>query len=109
MDWKNHLEKNPIILKKNSKKTVKNKVKLTHVKKQPIARKRIFVQTPFSHSALKLELKKFHGAKALGFSLHFLLRRDQNHFSNLTSKILKCVNRSLKKDSAPIQFNFFEL
>ena len=30
-------------------KTLKIKVKLPHVNKKPLARKRIFVQTPFSH------------------------------------------------------------
>ena len=54
MDWENHLGKNPI--QKIGKKTVKTKVKLPHVKK-PLARKRIFVPTPFSHSTLKIEQK----------------------------------------------------
>ena len=44
---------------KNRKKTVKIKVKLPHVNKKPLARKRIFVQTPFSHSTLNLERKNF--------------------------------------------------
>ena len=83
MDWKNHLEKNPI---QKIEKTVKIKVKLTHVNKKPLVRKRIFVQTLFSHSTLKSEQKNTHAAKPLAFSLHFLFRRDQNHFSNLTSK-----------------------
>ena len=48
--------------------------------------------------------------KPLAFSLHFLFRRDQNHYSNLTSKIMKMCEQILKiKDSAPIQFKFFEL
>ena len=42
-------------------------------------------------------------------SLHFLFRRDQNHNSNLTSKIMKMYEQILKKDSAPIRFKFFEL
>ena len=45
-------------IKKIEKKTVKVKVKLPHVNKKPLARKRIFVQTPFSHSTLELEQKK---------------------------------------------------
>ena len=49
--------KNPI--QKNLKITMKIKVKLPHVNKNPLARKRIFVQTPFSHSTLKLERKNF--------------------------------------------------
>ena len=56
MEWKNHIEK------KSDPKiriTVKIKVKLPHVNKTPPARKRIFVQTPFSHYNLKLEREKF--------------------------------------------------
>ena len=56
MDWKNHLEKKPI---QKIEKTVKIKVKLPHVNKKPLARKRNFVQTPFSHSTLNLERKNF--------------------------------------------------
>ena len=55
MDLENHLEKKPE--PKNRKNTVKIKVKLPHVNKKTLARKRIFVQTPFSHSILKLEQK----------------------------------------------------
>ena len=54
MDWKKHLEKNLI---QKIGKTVKIKVKLPHVNKKPLARRRIFVQTPFSHSTLNLERK----------------------------------------------------
>ena len=42
---------------KKKQKTVKIKVKLPHVNKKPLARKRIFVHTPFSHSDLNLERK----------------------------------------------------
>ena len=56
MDWENYLEKNPI---QKIEKTVKIRVQLPHVNKKPLARKRIFVQTPFSHSTLNLERKKF--------------------------------------------------
>ena len=42
--------KNPI---QKIKKTVKIKVKLPHVNKKPLARKRIFVQTPFSRTTLE--------------------------------------------------------
>ena len=101
MNWKNHLEKTR---SKKIEKTVKIKVKLPYVNQKPLARKRIFVQTPISHSTLK-----YHAAKPLAFSLHFLFRRDQNHYSNLTSKIMKMCEQILKKDSAPIQLKFFEL
>ena len=46
---------------------------------------------------LKLECKKIHAAKPLAFSLHFLFRRDENHYSNLTSKIMKMCEQILKK------------
>ena len=78
---------------------------------EPLPRNRIFVQTPFS-LYFKIRAKKIHAAKPLAFSLHFLFRRDQNHYSNLNSKIMKMCEQILKKkkkDSAPIQFKFFEL
>ena len=93
MVWENYLEKNPI---QKIEKTVKIRMKLPHVNKKPLPRNRIFVQTPFSHSTLKLE-RKIHAAKPLAFSLHFLFRRDQNHHSNLTSKIMKMCEQILKK------------
>ena len=54
MARENHLEKNPI---QKIEKTVKIRVKLPHVNKKPLPRNRIFVQTTFAHSALKLEQK----------------------------------------------------
>ena len=57
-DCENHLEKkNPI---QKIDKTAKINVKLPHVNKKPPARKRIFVQKPFSHSTLQLERKQNH-------------------------------------------------
>ena len=94
MDWENYLEKNPI---QKIEKTVEIRVKLPHVNNKTVPRNPKFVQTPFSHSTLKLERKKIHAAKPLGFSLHFLFRRDQNHYSNLTSKIMKMCEQILKK------------
>ena len=96
MDWENHLEKNPI---QKIEKTVKIRVKLPHVNKKPLPRNRIFVQTPFS-LYFKIRAKKIHAAKPLAFSLHFLFRRDQNHYSNLTSKIMKMCEQILKKNIA---------
>ena len=65
--------------KKLKEKTVKIKVTLSHVNKTSQARRQFFVQIAFSHSTLKLQ-----DAKPQAFSLHFLFRRDQNHYSNLT-------------------------
>ena len=44
----------------------------------------------------KIRAKKIHAAKPLAFLLHFLFRRDQNHYSNLTSKIMKMCEQILK-------------
>ena len=49
----------------------------------------------------KFRAKKFHAAKPLAFSLHFLFRRDQNHYSNLTPKIMKMCEQILKKRQRP--------
>ena len=32
----------------------------------------------------QIRAKKYRAAKPLAFSLHFLFRRDQNHYTNLT-------------------------
>ena len=57
MDWKNQLEK-----KSNPKTSIKNSNNQSDLatceQKKTIPRKRIFVQTPFSHTTLKLEQKK---------------------------------------------------
>ena len=34
----------------------------------------------------KIKAKKFHATKPHAFWLHFMFRRDQNHYSNLTRK-----------------------
>ena len=57
----------------------------------------------------KIKPKTFHAAKPLAFLLCFLFRRDQNQYFTLTSKTMKMCEQILKKDSAPIQFKFFEL
>ena len=81
----------------------KIKVKLPHMNKKSLVRKQNFVRTPFSHSTLKLEQKNSR-RKTTRFSLHFLFRRDQNHYSNLTSKIMTMCEQILKKKTAP-QYN----
>ena len=93
MDWENHLRKNPI--QKIEKKTVKIKVKLPHVNKKPVARNRIFVQTPFSHPNLKLERKNFTPQN------QNFTPQDQNHDYILTSKIIKLCEQFFKKRHCP--------
>ena len=47
----------------------------------------------------KIRAEKFHAAKPLNFSPEYLFRRDRNHYSNLTSKIMKMCEQILKKHS----------
>ena len=100
MDWKNHLEKNPI---QKIEKTVKIKVKLPHVNKKTTSEKTNFCSNTVFSLYFKIRVKKFHAAKPLAFPFHFLFRRDQNHHSNLTSKIMKLCEHIFKK-TAP-QYN----
>ena len=74
-------------------------MKFPQVNKKPLARQGIFVQTPFSYSTLKLEQK--NSRRKNSFSLHFLFRHDQNHYSNLTLKIMKMCEQILKKRQRP--------
>ena len=85
MDWENALEKNPIQKIKN--KTVKIREKLPYVNKKTTSEKVNFCSNTVFSLYFEFRGKKIHGAKPLAFSLHFLFRRDQNHYSNLTSKI----------------------
>ena len=98
----------PFRKKIQSKENSKNQSENAACEQQTLARKQFFVQTPFSID-FKIRVRKFHAAQRLAFSLHFLFLRDQNHYSNLTSKIMKMCEHILKKDCTPIQFKFFEL
>ena len=98
MDWENHLEKNPV---KKIEKTEKIKAKLPHVSKKTTCEKANFCSNTVFSLYFKFRAKKFHAAKPLAFSLHFLFPRDQNHYSNLTSKIMKMCEQILKKRQRP--------
>ena len=98
MDWKNHLEKNPVQI---IEKTVKIRVKLPRVNKKTTTEKPNFCSNIIFSLYFKIRAKKIHAAKPLAFSLHFLFQRDQNHDSNLTSKIMKMSQQILKKKTAP--------
>ena len=96
LEWTMNGLENPFRKKSDPKnrKTVKIKVKLPHVNKKPLARKLIFVQTPFSHSTLKLERKNFTPQN------HSLFRSISCFgVTKITTPIWlqkswKCVNRS---------------
>ena len=97
MDWKNHLEKYSI---QKIEKTVKIKVKLPHVNKKPLPIKRIFVQTPYSHSTLKLERKNFPRQNHPLFCSISCFGVTKITTPNLTSKIMKMCEQILKKNIA---------
>ena len=112
LEWTTNGLGKPFRKKFDPKNRKKIKVKLPQVNKKPLAKplatKRIFVQTPFS-LYFKIRATKFHAVKPLAFSLHFLFRRDQNHSSNLTSKIMKMCEHILNKTAPQYNSNSFEL
>ena len=105
MDWENHLEKKS---DPRNRKNSKNQSEIAACEQKTSEKANFCSNTVFS-LYFKFRAKKFHSAKALAFSLLFLFRRDQNQYSNLTSKIMKMCEQILKKDSAPMQFKSFEL
>ena len=74
---------------KKSKYSKKIEVKMAHVNKKPQAKKANFCSNTVFSLYIKIKAKKYYAAKPLAFSLHFPFPRDQNHYSNLTSKIMK--------------------
>ena len=106
MDWENQLEKKSD--PKNRTKNSKNESEFAACEQKTTSEKANFCSNTIFSLYFKIKAKKLHAAKPLAFSLHFLFRRDQNHYSNLTSKIMKKCEQILKKDSAPIQFKLFE-
>ena len=101
MVWKNHLEKNSI---QKNRKNSKNQSEIAACEQKTTTDKANFCSNTVFSLYFKIRAKKFHAAKPLAFSLHFLFRRDQNHYSNLTSKIMKMCEQTLKKKTAP-QYN----
>ena len=102
MDWENHLEK--ILSEKLKKKNSKNQSEIATCEQKTTSEKANFCSNTVFSLHFKFRAKKFHAAKPLAFSLYFLIRRDQNHYSNLTSKIMKMCEQIFKKKTAP-QYN----
>ena len=101
MDWKNHLEKKSY---PKNRKNSKNQSEIAACEQKITTDKANFCSNTIFSLYFKIRAKKIHAAKPLAFSLHFLFRRDQNHYSNLTSKIMKMCEQILKKKTAP-QYN----
>ena len=106
MDWEAQLEKKSD--PKNRKKNSKNKSEIAACEHITTTEKANFCSNTVFSLYFKTRAEKFHAAKPLAFSIHFRFRRDRNHYSNLISKIMNMCEQILK-DSAPIQFKFFEL
>ena len=103
MDWETDLEKNPI--QKIEKKNSKNQSKIASCEQKTTSEKANFCSNTVFSLYFEIRAKKFHAAKPLTFSLHFLFRRDQNHYSNLTSKMMKLCEQILKKEKTAPQYN----
>ena len=86
--------KNPI------QKIEKNRSEIAACEQQTTSEKANFCSNAVFSLYFTIRAKKIHAAKPLAFSLHFLFRRDQNHYSNLTSKIMKMCEQILKKKTA---------
>ena len=92
------------IRSKKIEKTVKNQSEIAACEQKTTTDKANFCSNTVFSLYFKIRAKKFHAAKPLAFLLHFLFRRDQNHYSNLTSKIMKMCEQIFKKKTAP-QYN----
>ena len=78
---------------KKKRKNSKNQSEIAACEQKTSSEKLNFRSNTVFSLYFKIRAKKFHAPKPLAFSLHFLLRRDQNHYSNLTSNIMKmCEN-----------------
>ena len=92
MDWENHLQKSDPKNRKNSK----NQSEIAACEQKTTTEKPNFCSNTVFSLYFKIRAKENHAAKPLAFSIHILFRRDQNHYSNLTSKILKMCEQILK-------------
>ena len=101
MDWENHLEKK---IDPKNRKNSKHQSEIAACEQKTTSEKSNFCSNTVFSLYFKFGAKKIHAAKPLAFSLHFLFRRDQIHYSNLTSKIMKMCEQILKKKTAP-QYN----
>ena len=86
--------KNPI---HKIEKTLKNPSEIAACEQKTTTDKANFCSNTVFSLYFKFRAKKFHAAKPLAFSLHLLFRRDQNHYSNLTLKIMKMCKQIFKK------------
>ena len=84
--------------KSNPKKNSKNQSQIAACEQKTTSEKANFCSNTVFSLYFKIRAEKFHATKPLAFSLHFLFRRDHNHYSNLTSKIMKMCEQILKNE-----------
>ena len=80
-----------------NRKNGKNQSEIAACEQKTTSEKAKFCSSTVFSLYFKFRVKKFHAAKPLDFSLSFLYRRDQNLYSNFTSKIMKMREEILKK------------
>ena len=90
---------------KNRKKS-KNQIEIAACEQKTTSEKANFCSNTVFSLYFKIRAKKFHAEKPPAFLLHFLFRRDQNHYSNLTSKIVKMCEQIFKKRKRPNTIQF---
>ena len=83
------------------RKKSKNQSEIAAREQKISSKKANFCSNTVFSLGFKIRAKKIHTAKPLAFSLHFLFRRDRNHYSYLTSKIMKMCEQILKKRQRP--------
>ena len=88
-----------------NRKNSKNQSEIAACEQKTTSEKTNFCSNTIFSLYFKIRAKKIHAAKPLAFSLHFLFRRDQNHYANLTSKIMKMCEQILKKKKTAPQYN----
>ena len=81
---------------RKNRKNSKNQSEIAACEQKTTSEKANFCSNIVFSLYFKFGAKKIHVAKPLAFSLHFLIRRDQNHYSQLTSKIMKMCEQILK-------------
>ena len=80
-----------------NRKNSKNQSEIAACEQKTTTEKPNFCSNTVFSLYFKIRAKKIHAAKPFPFPLHFLFQRDQNHRSNLTSKIMKMCEQILKK------------
>ena len=93
MDWENHLEKKS---DPKNRKNSKNQSEIAACEQKTTTEKANFCSNTVFSLYFKFRAIKISRRKSTRFFAPLLFRRDQNHYSNLTSKIIKTCEQILK-------------